>query len=114
VAKDSGLARRVKEPDAHPRTLAGIADWSRQSFQSFVQGFGRSPGYLLLVSAVLLTLVTLLPLRPPSSSMASRCSTQQGVNQISGCALYQVEPQNGTLLAPPASRKGGAGRKCEG
>jgi hypothetical protein len=42
-----------------PEPSAGIADWSREFFQSFAKGFGRSPGYLLLVSAaVLLTLVT--------------------------------------------------------
>jgi hypothetical protein len=41
-----------------PEPSAGIGDWMREFFRSFAQGFGRSPGYLLLVSAgVFLTLV---------------------------------------------------------
>jgi hypothetical protein len=41
-----------------PETSAGIADGVRELFRSFAQGFGRSPSYLLLVSAgVFLTLV---------------------------------------------------------
>ena len=41
-----------------PEPPAGIADWAREFFRSFAQGLGRSPGYLLLVSAgVFLTLV---------------------------------------------------------
>jgi hypothetical protein len=36
----------------------GMAEWAREFFRSFAQGFGRSPGYLLLVSAgVFLTLI---------------------------------------------------------
>ena len=43
---------RIAEPSG------GIADWAREFFRSFPQGFGRSPGYLLLVSAgVFLTLI---------------------------------------------------------
>jgi hypothetical protein len=41
-----------------PESSLGIADRAGEFFQSFAKGFGRSPGYLLLVSAaVLLTLV---------------------------------------------------------
>jgi hypothetical protein len=41
-----------------PEYSPGIAEWAREFFRSFAQGFGRSPGYLLLVSAgVFLTLV---------------------------------------------------------
>ena len=41
-----------------PESSAGIADWARVFFRSFAQGFGRSPGYLLLLSAgIFLTLV---------------------------------------------------------
>jgi len=41
-----------------PESSAGIADWAREFLRSFAQGFGRSPGYLLLVSVgVFLTLV---------------------------------------------------------
>jgi len=36
----------------------GIADWAREFFRNFAHGFGRSPGFLLLMSAgVLLILV---------------------------------------------------------
>jgi hypothetical protein len=41
-----------------PESSTGLADWARELFRSFAQGFGRFPGYLLLVSAgVFLTLV---------------------------------------------------------
>ena len=31
----------------------GIVDWAREFFRSFAEGFGRSPGYLLLSSGVI-------------------------------------------------------------
>jgi len=41
-----------------PESSAEIADWAREFFRSFAQDFGRSPGYLLLLSAgVFFTLV---------------------------------------------------------
>jgi hypothetical protein len=48
----------AKEFARLPGSSAGISDWVQRAFESMAQGFSRSPGYLLLMSAgAFLTLV---------------------------------------------------------